>query len=253
MNIRVNHSKLNVWYIEHPLNENINIAKSVGKWNVHLIKQEMNRVCNLFATQQTWDIICTKISQPSLESHNDPTFKCNCLIMRNLRYDVSKPFLKRLISRTVKPISVIMSQMNSGSHLGKAIVGFATPHDAHRVMAELNGTLLKGRPVIIRFAPVETVDTKSNNDETITNFDNDNNKTILKPIYFNIKKVKVIGKPKMNISNKVKQNPLEKTINKMKKNLKNSKQSNPKNKKLGTVSNNKTENNLLYYGGALLD
>ena len=60
--------------------------------------------------------------------------------------------------RVAEPVSVQISSYRSGRHVGKAYVAMESPAVAHRVMAELSGNLLLGRPVVMMFVPIDTME-----------------------------------------------------------------------------------------------
>lgn len=185
-----------VWIIQHPLIKQVNVSTSVKKWTSHLMKQQLSIASDTILSS-SWNILTQKISDKTQTLFADPEYKESCLQFRNLRYDVNKQHIKKFVSRIAKPISIIMSSYKSGRHIGKCYVAFKSPQIAHNVMAELNGNLLFGRPVIILFAPIQSIqdDHHQNND------DNDQEMTdtkYIKPIN-PTRKIRLIGQETTNL------------------------------------------------------
>lgn len=87
----------------------------------------------------------------------DANYECNCLLLSNLRHDIKEGHILRFVRKVADPVSVAMSSFDSGRHTGKAYVAMESPALAHRVMAELNGNLIVGRPVVMKFVPADTM------------------------------------------------------------------------------------------------
>ena len=145
-----------VWVIQHPLKEHINVSSSVKRWTSHFMKQQLSVAADAILSSK-WRDVTKKISQPSQTQAVDPNYEFSCLLLRNLRYDVTKKQIIQFVKRVANPVSVVMAQYNSGRHVGKAYVALDTPQVAHCVMAELNGNLLLGRPVIMLFTSIEAM------------------------------------------------------------------------------------------------
>mmetsp|Transcript_41336 Transcript_41336/g.67999 ORF Transcript_41336/g.67999 Transcript_41336/m.67999 type:complete len:201 (-) Transcript_41336:104-706(-) len=121
------------------------------------MKQQLSKASDEILSGD-WDTLTAKMTDVTLARHADPDYKETCLLLCNLRYDVTKTHVTRFVSRVAQPISVVMSSYESGRHIGKCYVAFDSPQTAHNVMAELNGNLLLARPVIMLFAPIESME-----------------------------------------------------------------------------------------------
>merc|ERR550525_559887 len=105
-----------------------------------------------------WGTLTRELPELPLSSRADPYFKHNCLLLRNLRYDVDERRVRLFVRRVADPISVALGAFESGRHIGKAFVAMESPAVAHQVMAELKGNLLLGRPVVMEFAHLENME-----------------------------------------------------------------------------------------------
>eukprot|EP01083_Nonionella_stella_P234979 826737_1 len=151
------------------------------------MKQQLSIGTDLIL-QSNWDKLMEKVSDKTQTMYVDPKYECKCLLLRNLRYDVNEKRIRKFIGRIAQPIGVVMSKYKSGRHIGKCYVAFETAQVAHNVMAELNGNLLFGRPVIMEFAPIESIE--SDDDDVMDGGVDENGK--LKPITIS-RKIKLIG------------------------------------------------------------
>jgi len=152
-----------VWIIEHPLDKTLNVATSVKKWTAYLMQKQLANAADVVLSSD-WTALTEQISEKSQTMDADPNYECSCLLLKNLRYDVKKEKILQFISRVDKPISIVLSAYKSGRHVGKAYVAMSSPQIAHNVMAELNGNLILGRPVIMQFAPIELMDDDEDDD-----------------------------------------------------------------------------------------
>merc|ERR1712204_41138 len=78
---------------------------------------------------------------------------------------VDEASVRKFVGRCARPMSVAMSKYRSGRHIGKCYVAFESVKDAHCVMAELNGNLLRARPVVMEFANIDEEEMDVDEDE----------------------------------------------------------------------------------------
>jgi len=171
--------------IHHPFSKFINIGKYVKSWCLMLMQKELKRGMNTMLNG-TLDELFKFEAAITTGSLADEELNKNCLLLKNIRWDVTKNELTEWIKKIREPVSIIYNTTKTGKHTGKAFVVFKTVEDAHSVNAELGTTLLKGRRVYMTF-----VDINSNNIDVVNA--NTGNVDGLKPVYFNKKRVKVIG------------------------------------------------------------
>ena len=136
-----------------------------------------------------WASLTEAQSRRAQTQRADPERTRWCLLLRNLRFDVDERAVRKFVGRCAKALSVAMStHKKSGRHIGKCYVAFESVRDAHCAMAELNGNLLRGRPVLIEFANIDELEDAKREQHSNT----EEHKEKRKPIRFS-RKIKLIG------------------------------------------------------------